>query len=59
MDNFVNEHTKTLIAELMRSLSIQRELLCELDKMTRIVPNAEDDYAEKRYEKALSRRKGA
>ena len=56
MNKTVNEHTKTLIDELMRSLTIQRELLCELEKMTRISADAEDDYAEQRYLRALSRR---
>ena len=59
MNRSVNEHTKTLIDELMRSLAIQRELLCELEKMTRIVPDASEDYAEQRYNKAVSGRRGA
>ncbi len=56
MNRTVNEHTKTLIDELMRSLAIQRELLCELEKMTRIPSEPSDDYAEQRYIRAVSRR---
>ena len=56
MNNTVNEHTKTLIDELMRSLAIQRELLCELEKMTRLPIQTSDDYAEQRYLRAVSRR---
>jgi hypothetical protein len=56
MSRTINEHTKTLIDELMRSLAIQRELLCELEKMTRISSEQSDDYAEQRYIRAASRR---
>lgn len=56
MNRTVNEHTKTLIDELMRSLAIQRELLCELEKMTRISSEKADDYAEQNYLRAISRR---
>ncbi|MBE6549016.1 MAG: hypothetical protein E7670_01155 [Ruminococcaceae bacterium] len=56
MNKAINEHTKTLIDELMRSLSIQQELLCELEKMMRMAADAGDDYAEQRYLRALSRR---
>ena len=56
MNKTVNEHTKTLIDELMRSLAIQRELLCELEKMTRFSTDTGDDYAEQRYLRAVSRR---
>ena len=53
MNNEINQHTKTLIDELMRSLAIQRELLCELEKLTRLSPNAlSDNYAEQRYIRA-------
>ena len=48
----INEHTKTLIDELMRSLSIQRELLCELEKITRMSSESVDNYAEQRYLRA-------
>lgn len=56
MNKAINEHTKTLIDELMRSLSIQQELLCELEKMMRMSSDTGDDYAEQRYLRALSRR---
>ena len=56
MNRTVNEHTKTLIDELMRSLAIQRELLCELEKMMRISSEQSDDYAEQRYISAVTRR---
>ena len=60
MNETVNEHTKALIDELMRSLSIQRELLCELEKLTHIAPNTEsENYAEQRYIRALAGRRGA
>ncbi len=60
MNNTVNEHTKTLIDELMRSLAIQCELLCELEKLTHITPEKEsENYAEQRYIRAVSRRRGA
>ena len=56
MDNEINQHTKTLIDELMRSLAIQRELLCELEKLTRISPHTSyDNYAEQRYIRAKKR----
>ena len=56
MNKTVNEHTKTLIDEIMRSLAIQKELLCELEKMTRLPTDTSDDYAEQRYLRAISRR---
>ena len=56
MNKTVNEHTKTLIDELMNSLAIQRELLCELEKMTRLPTDASDDYTERSYLRAVSRR---
>lgn len=56
MNRTVNEHTKTLIDELMRSLAIQKELLCELEKVTHLPTDTSDDYAEQRYLRALSRR---
>ena len=56
MNKTVNEHTKTLIDELMRSLAIQKELLCELEKMTRLTIDTSDDYAEQKYLRAVSRR---
>lgn len=56
MNKTVNEHTKTLIDELMRSLAIQKELLCELEKMTRLTIDTSDDYAEQKYLRAISRR---
>ena len=60
MNNTVNEHTKALIDELMRSLAIQRELLCELEKLTHISTGTEsDNYAEQRYLRAVSGRRGA
>lgn len=58
MNETVNEHTKTLIDELMRSVAIQQELLRELEKMTRIRTDSGDDYAEQRYLRAVSRRSG-
>ena len=56
MNKTVNEHTQTLIDELMRSLAIQKELLCELEKMTRLTIDTSDDYAEQKYLRAISRR---
>ena len=56
MGNEINQHTKALIDELMHSLTIQRELLCELEKLTNIAPNAiTDNYAEQRYIRAKRR----
>lgn len=58
MNNEINQHTKSLIDELMRSLAIQRELLCELEKLTNISSNAlADNYAEQRYICATAKRR--
>ena len=56
MNEKINEHTQALIGELMKSLKIQEQLLCELSRMTSIGPIT-DQYAEQSYSKALVRRK--
>ena len=55
MNNSINEHTKSLIDEIMRSLKIQEQLLCELSRMASAAPST-DQYAEQSYNKAIMRR---